>query len=117
MNIVDSGIKNFPKYEDNGNSAHQAISVKCYLRGDDVEIGVSRQIKQISSKISGLFRPVSWVDKSYLNFWLIADKAANSIYKIDRSVTIAANTTGILTMLRRTIYNAKAKFQAGAYLH
>ena len=113
--LIDSSIKNFSRV--NEDLTHMTISAKAYLRGEDVIQAVDRQIKQVHSKLSALFRPVSWVDKDFLKISLISTKAMTPSYKIDKMVTLAANRTTIAYPIKKILTSAKAKFQAGAYLH
>jgi hypothetical protein len=113
--VIESSLKHFSKFE--GDSLPSTIAAKVYFRGDDSVSELDRQIRNIHGKVSGLLKPVPWVDKDYLKLSLVPEKAMSSKYQIDRSMTIAANRVNVIKPMIKLLASARSKFTAGAYLH
>jgi Tubulin/FtsZ family, GTPase domain len=113
--LLESSLKNFVRA--NEDISHLTLCAKACFRGDDVTNTFDKQPKKHYSKLSAVFKPVSWVDKNYLKLFYIPEKAMNSIYKIDRIVSLSSNRTSIVHPIKKLLTSAKAKFQVGAYLH
>jgi len=71
---------------------------------------VQPKIKQYIGKLLTSFKPVPWVGRDFMKYDLIKAKGGAKCYKIDRSVTIAANRSNISIALRKLLTTAKAKF-------
>jgi hypothetical protein len=113
--LLDSAVKNYARAGED--LTHSTICAKAFLRGEDAAAELSRQIKAVYAKVSTVFKQVPWVDRDYLKISLIPARGMTSKYGIERVVTLAGNRTSVVYPVSRLLMSAKAKFQAGAYLH
>lgn len=100
------------KYDSAGNSFCSLGNI-CVARGDTTG-GFQLHVNALEAKLKQAYNCVSW-NPYPVDFWSASANACGP--KTSASLTVAANSSSVVTYLENVLERSKVMYDAGAYLH